>query len=230
MTSKSSRSRRPAGPARPRGPRWRRRKDARPEEILRAALEVFVTRGFAAARLDEVARRAGVSKGTIYLYFPGKEALFKAVVRQNIVPNIERAEHMVATHEGRAGDALRAIVRGLWEAVGESSLSGIPKLIIAEAANFPDLARFYYTEVASRGIGLLMRIIERGITRGEFRPVDPRYAAMAVLGSGLFAVIWKHSLYPIAGTAFDFRAFIEVHLENCIRGLSRNTDQDGSHA
>ena len=224
MPAKASRPRRPARP------RWRRRKDARPEEILRAALDVFVTRGFAAARLEEVAHRAGVTKGTIYLYFTGKEALFKAVVRQSLVPNIERAEQAVAAHRGPSGEVLAAIVRGVWETVGESALSGIPKLIIAEAANFPELARFYYTEVASRGIALLTGIIERGIARGEFRRLDPRYAAMAVLGPVLFAVIWKHSLHPISGTAFDFRAFIEVHLENYVRGLSRHTAQDGSHA
>src|SRR5688572_24336601 len=136
-------------PTRPRQPRWRRRKDARPDEILGAALDVFVPRGFAAAPLGEGARRAGVTKGTIYLYFPGKEALFKAVVRQSLVPNIARAELAVAAHPGSSGAVLGMIVRGLWQTVGESSLSGIPKLIVAEAANFPELARFYYTEVAS---------------------------------------------------------------------------------
>lgn len=233
MPSKSRRSPSPRQPRarRPRTarPRWRRRKDARPDEILAAALEVFVTRGYAAARLDEVARRAGVTKGTIYLYFPGKEALFKAVVRQSLVPNIERAEQMVAGAEDSAA-ALRAVVRRVWEVVGESALSGIPKLIVAEAANFPELARFYHTEVAGRMIRLLSGVIERGIARGEFRAVDPRYAAMAALGSGLFAVIWKHSLYPVSGVDFDFRAFIDAHLETCVRGLSRGPDQDVSHA
>lgn len=203
-----------------RAPRWRRRKDARPEEILEAALDVFVTRGYAAARLDEVARRAGVTKGTIYLYYPRKEALFQAVVRRSLVPNIERAEAMAHAHEGTAADALRALGRVWWQVVGETRLSGIPKLVVAEAANFPALARFYWTEVASRALGLVTSMVERGIKRGEFRPVDPRFATMAFMGPFMFVVIWKHSLYPVAGLQFDFRAFIDAHLENFLRGLA----------
>lgn len=206
--------------SRRRAPRWRRRKDARPDEILEAALEVFVTRGYAAARLDEVARRAGVTKGTIYLYYPGKEALFKAVVRGSLVPNIERAETMARATQGSAAETLRALGHTLWQVVGETRLSGIPKLVIAEAANFPALARFYWTEVASRALGLITSIIERGIERGEFRPADPRFATMAYMGPFMFALIWKHSLYPVAGVEFDFRAFIDAHLENFLRGLA----------
>lgn len=202
-------------------PRWRRRKEARPEEILEAALDVFVTRGYAAARLDQVARRAGVTKGTIYLYFPSKAALFKAVVRRSIVVNIERAEAASAAHAGSAADALRHLVRDLWRTVGETNLSGIPKLIIAEAANFPDLARFYWTEVASRALSLFASIIGRGVAAGEFRRVNPRFATMSVVSPMLFAVIFKHSLYPVSGAAFDFPAFIEAHLDNVLRGLAQ---------
>jgi AcrR family transcriptional regulator len=211
-------------------PRWRRRKDARPEEILQAALDVFATRGYAATRLDEVGRRAGVTKGTIYLYFPGKAALFKAVVRTSIVPLLERAEAAAAGHVGSSADALRGLLRGLWDVVGESKLSGLPKLIMAEAANFPDLARFYHDEVASRALGLIAGLIRRGTAGGEFRPVDPRAAAMAGLGSVLFAVIWKHSLHPYAGEAFDFRRYIDLHAETFLRGLASSRDQDASHA
>jgi AcrR family transcriptional regulator len=204
---------------RSRPPRWRRRKDARPEEILAAALDVFVERGYAAARLDEVARKAGVTKGTIYLYFPGKEALFKAVIRGSVVPRIERAEQAVAEHRGSAAEALRALVRAMWQTVGETNLSGLPKLIVSEAANFPDLARFYWAEVAGRMLRLLVGIVESGIARGEFRAVTPRHAALAAVAPVLFAVIWKHSLYPVSGMDFDFRAFLDAHLENFLRGL-----------
>lgn len=204
----------------PRRPRWRRRKEARPEEILDAALDVFVERGYAAARLQEVARRAGVTKGTIYLYYPSKEALFKAVVRESLVVNLERAEAAVAAHQGSAADALRNLLRTVWHTVGATKLSGIPKLIVAEASNFPELAQFYWTEVASRALNLFGSIIERGVEQGEFHPINPRFATLAGVGPLLFAVIWKHSLYPVSGLNFDFPAFLDVHLENFLRGLA----------
>lgn len=206
----------------PKRPRWRRRKEARPEEILAAALEVFAERGYAAARLDDVARRAGVTKGTIYLYFPSKEALFKAVVRQSLVLNIERAEAASAGHRGSAADMLRQLLWTVWRTVGETKLSGIPKLIVAEAANFPQIARFYWAEVASRALALVSSVIERGIAAGEFRPVNPRFATMSAVGPLLFALIFKHSLYPVSGLDFDFQAFIEAHIETFLRGLAHD--------
>src|SRR6266508_6790353 len=115
-----------------RSPRWRRRKDARPEEIVAAALDVFVERGFAAATLYDVARRAGVTKGTIYLYFESKEALFKAVVRETIVPVIAQGEALAQSFPGSARELLERLVREYWRLVGETALAGIPKLMIAE--------------------------------------------------------------------------------------------------
>jgi AcrR family transcriptional regulator len=114
-------------------PRWQRRKDARPEEIVSAALEEFVERGFAATRLDDGARRAGVTKGTIYLYFDGKEALFKAMIRQMLVPHIALGEQLLAEHQGGAADLLRALLHQWWELIGQTKAAGIPKLVIAEA-------------------------------------------------------------------------------------------------
>src|SRR5437899_825969 len=131
-------------PSKRRGkPRWQRRKDARPEEILAAALDVFVERGFARARLEEVARRAGVTKGTIYLYFKSKEALFKAVVRGTIVPVIAQGEALAQSFTGSARDLVEQLVRSYWTLVGETRLAGIPKLMMAEAATFPALTKFY---------------------------------------------------------------------------------------
>lgn len=207
---------------RPPQPRWRRRKDARPDEILDAALAVFATRGYAATRLDEVAARAGVTKGTIYLYFPGKEALLKAVVRRGIVPNIERAEAAYAAHTGSAADALRQLFGAMWRLVGDTRISGVPRLIVAEAANFPEIARFYWTEVASRALRLVSAIIERGIAGGEFRRIDPRFAAFSGVGPLLFAVIFKHTLYPVSGATLDFDAFAAAHVENYLRGLAHD--------
>ena len=132
-------------------PRWARRKDARASELTAAALDLFVERGYAATRLDDVAARAGVSKGTVYLYFDNKAELFKAVVREGIVPLIADAEAALSHYQGPSGDLLRGLILGWWQSVGQSKLLGIPKLVISEAGNFPEIAKFYADEVISRG-------------------------------------------------------------------------------
>src|SRR5262249_15956868 len=151
--------------------RWRRRKDARPAEILAAALDCFAERGFAATRMDDVAARAGVTKGTVYLYFETKEDLFKALVRSELVPNVERLE-AAATADVPPADLLRGLF-ALWAThVFPSRISVLPKLMLAEAGNFPDLAKFYLEEVVHRALALLRSILRRGVESGEFRPID----------------------------------------------------------
>jgi AcrR family transcriptional regulator len=123
-------------------PRWRRRSDARPAEIAEAALELFVEHGFAATRMEAIAKRAGVTKGTVYLYFPSKEDLFRAVVKENILPNLEQGERLVAEHTGSAAELLALLVRRSWELMQTSRTQCMPKLMLAEGKNFPELAKF----------------------------------------------------------------------------------------
>jgi len=123
-------------------PRWERRKDARPGELAAAALELFVERGFAATRLDDVAKRAGVSKGTLYLYFDSKDDLFKAVVREGIVSRIVEFEDRMRAYEGSSADLMTLLVKTWWQKIGSTKLAGITKLMMSEAANFQELARF----------------------------------------------------------------------------------------
>ncbi|MBP7523964.1 MAG: TetR/AcrR family transcriptional regulator, partial [Propionivibrio sp.] len=125
----------------------RRRKDERPSELVSAALDLFVDRGFAATRLDDVAARAGVSKGTLYLYFESKEALFRAVIEEAIVPLLAAAEDEIAGYEGGSIDLLRRLLFGWWEQIGATRLAGVPKLLIAEARNFPAVAQYYHDTV-----------------------------------------------------------------------------------
>jgi AcrR family transcriptional regulator len=206
--------------------RFERRKDARPGEILAAALELFVERGYAATRLDDVAQRAGVSKGTVYLYFDGKEELFKAVVRSGIVRAIEEAEETVATYPGSATDLLRALVAGWWQLIGSTKLSGIPKLMVAEAQNFPDLARFYYDEVIQRGSRLFQRAIERGIARGEFRSVNVDHTVRAVMAPLIMRSILQHSFLPHSGARdFDAPAYFDTLLDVILNGLRYHARQ-----
>jgi AcrR family transcriptional regulator len=198
--------------------RWRRRKEARPDEILAAALASFAERGFAATRLDDVAARAGISKGTLYLYFKGKEDLFEAVVRATLVPNIERLETLGATFEGPSAELLERLLLTLAGVAG-SEIGAIPKLVVAEAGNFPELARFYLDEVVRRGLRLIASILHRGVRRGEFRQLDIEHAAFCVFGPILLAALWKNSLEPYDEAPLDTQALARTHLDLLLRGL-----------
>lgn len=206
---------------RARAPRWRRRKDARPEEIVTAALDVFVERGFAAAKLEDVARHAGVTKGTIYLYFENKEALFKAVVRETIVPVIAKGEAMAQAFTGSARDLFERLVREYWRLVGETALAGIPKLMMAEAGNFPQLARFYYEEVVTRGHRLMTSVLERGIKQGEFRPVNLAVAAKLAMSPLMHAVVARRAFASCMPEGFDVGKYLDTHIDLYLHGIAK---------
>jgi len=204
----------------PAKPRWRRRKDARPEEIVSAALEVFADRGFAATKLEDIARRAGVTKGTIYLYFHSKEALFKALIRQTIVPVIAQGEAVAQSFTGSARELFERLVREYWRLVGETSLVGIPKLMMAEAINFPELARFYYDEVVTRGHRLMAGVIERGVKAGEFRPVNVMLAAKLAMSPLMHAVIARKAFSACMPEGFDVDSYLNTHIDLYLHGIS----------
>ena len=201
-------------------PRWRRRKDARPEEILGAALDVFADRGFAATKLEDVARKAGVTKGTIYLYFANKEALFKALVRETIVPVIAQGEAIAQSFTGSARDLFERLVREYWRLVGETALSGIPRLMIAEAHNFPELARFYYEEVVTRGHRLMAGVLERGIKAGEFRRVDLAVATKLAMAPLMHAVVARKAFAACMPESFDVGKYLDTHIDLYLHGIA----------
>jgi len=201
-------------------PRWQRRKAARPAEIVTAALEVFVQRGFAAARLEEVARRAGVTKGTLYLYFKSKEALFKAVVRETIVPVIAQGEALAQSFTGTARELVERLVREYWRLVGETELAGIPKLMMAEAATFPQLTRFYYEEVVTRGHRLMAGVIERGIKSGEFRKVDVATAAKLAMSPLMHATVARRAFASCMPEGFDVGKYLDTHIDLYLHGIT----------
>ncbi|AWL05753.1 TetR/AcrR family transcriptional regulator [Massilia oculi] len=200
-------------------PRWERRKEARPKELLASAIELFVERGFASTRLEDVARRAGVSKGTLYLYYANKEDLFKAVVRQTILPMIDDAETSVAEFDGHSADLLRHVILSWWVRIGSTKASGISKLILAEADNFPELARFYQEEVMSRRMRMISNMLERGIRRGEFRAIDVPQTAQVLIAPLLMLSTWKHTIAPCERCDLQPEAFLEAFLEITLHGL-----------
>lgn len=201
----------------PSSPRWRRRKGDRPQEIVAAALDVFAERGFAAARLDDVAARAGVSKGTLYLYFPSKEDLFKAVIRAAILPNLERAERMIAEVPGPSFALLERLLAMVAELIATTRAAIIPKLVIAEAGNFPELAAFYHREVIQRGFGLLANLLERGVARGEFRPLNLDHAVRLIAAPLLMSAVWRSAFDAVA--PLDVPALIATHRDHLRRAL-----------
>lgn len=174
-------------------PRRARRKQARPAELLEAALDLFVEKGFAATRVEEVARLAGVSKGTLFLYFSSKEELFKAVVRHNLSGQFPQWNAQLEKFEGSTPEMLRAFMSIWWERVGATKTSGLTKLIMSEAGNFPEIAAFYQQEVILPCNALIRRLLQRGIDRREFRPMNLDYAVYSVLSSMIFLMMWKHS-------------------------------------
>jgi TetR/AcrR family transcriptional regulator len=174
--------------------RRERRKEARPGELLAAALDLFVEKGFAATRAEEVAQRAGVSKGTLFLYFPTKEDLFKAVVRQNMGQTISEGVAALEDFTGTTAALIPYMMHMWWDRFGSTKASGLTKLMMSEATNFPDLAVFYYAEVIEPNHRLVRNIIQRGIDRGEFRAVDMDYAIFSILSPLIHLVTWKHSM------------------------------------
>jgi TetR/AcrR family transcriptional regulator len=171
-----------------------RRKEARPGELLDAALELFVAKGFAATRAEEVAAKAGVSKGTLFLYFKSKEELFEAVVRENIGNQISEGMAQIDSFPGATTDMLRFAMFEWWNRVGNTKASGISKLVMSEASNFPALANFYHQNVVKPGRQLIRTILQRGVDRGEFRALNMDYAVYSVIAPLMFLTMWKHSL------------------------------------
>jgi AcrR family transcriptional regulator len=198
--------------------RWRRRREARPGEILDAALACFKERGFARTRLEDVAARAGVTKGTIYLYYANKEELFEAVVRNVVVPNLDQVEASL-TEAAPAAVLLERLFSFWAQKIAPSPLSVIPKIVIGEAGNFPQLARFFLEAVPHRMLRLIASVLRRGIASGEFRPVDVDHVVYCVIGPLIFSVLWQHSLGPHDDHPLDVQAVCRAHLDLVLHGL-----------
>lgn len=199
-----------------------RRKQDRPGELLDAALDLFVEKGFAATRVEEVAARAGVSKGTLFLYFPSKEDLFKAVVRKNVVHPVTQGAAEIEHFQGNSGQLLEWMMLQWWHRYGATKASGISKLIMSEATNFPELATFYRKEVIEPGQALVRSVLQRAIDQGEFRSVDVELALHAFMAPLLFLVMWKHSMAPCCPVSEQVKPeqFITQHAQLLVRGLS----------
>lgn len=199
-----------------------RRKEARPGELLDAALDLFVEKGFAATRVEEVASRAGVSKGTLFLYFQSKEELLKAVVRENISGRFSEWNAEFLAFEGSTAEMLTHCMNVWWDRVGASRASGITKLMMSEGKNFPEIATFYQQEVVEPGQDLIRRIFQRGIVRGELRNVDLDYAVYSVIAPMVYLILAKHSpgICPHSIASVEPKKYIAAQLNTILYGFS----------
>jgi AcrR family transcriptional regulator len=170
----------------------RRAPDERPQQIIDAALAVFDERGLAGARLDDIAQRAGVAKGTIYLYFDNKEELFREVIRHTLIDRLDAARSEIAAmgRDVSATAMLRRYADSWWAFLITPGYQAVYRLVIGELHRFPDLAAFYAQEVVSRAHALMRPIVERGIATGEFRAMDP-----AVASRMMSAMFSTHALW-----------------------------------
>ena len=200
-------------------PKFRRRPADRPAEILSAALEVFAERGFQAARLEEVAKRAGVSKGALYLYFETKADLFRAVVTDAISPNIERVKAVAAADlplEQVVRMALPMLAR---QVVTDRRITGVVKLVIAESRNHPELATIWRETVVEPGIQLMSGLIAAAQARGEVRAGDPRLFAFGLMGPMVLSMVWRETFEPVGAEPIDVAALADQHLDTVLKGM-----------
>lgn len=206
------------------GPVRQRRKEARPQELLDAALSLFVEKGFAATRSDEVAVRAGVSKGTLYLYYPSKEELLKAVIQQNLSRIITEGSDLAQDFEGPTIELIALLLRTWWQRVGQQPAGGIYKVIVSEVRNFPEIGEFYREEVIRPGTELMARLLQRGIDRGELRPVAVQHVVHVLFAPLLFMALHKHSLgaCPAEGLPIEADQVIEAHIDLMLNGLCQS--------
>lgn len=211
------------------GPKWNRRKDARPGEIIEAALELFVVKGFAATKLVEIAQRAGVAKGTLYRYFDTKEDLFRAVVRHLLTDNLITVAKAASLADGKVSERLPALLRQIASNVGGSRVPAIIRMVLAESRSFPDLAGIWHDEVVSPMLVAIATIIAGGQARGEIRPGDPRLYALSILGPMVTGALYQEVFAGSDGWP-DLDALALQHAETLLHGLRVTGYQGGQHS
>lgn len=196
----------------------RRRKEARPSELTAAALALFVEKGFAGTRLDDIAMRAGVSKGTLYLYFDSKEALFKAVIEEGMVAVLATAEQRLSGFQGSATDLLQQLLSAWWEQIGCTPMAGVTKLIACESRNFPEVAHYYHEQVLARGRALLRTTLQRGVASGEFRRMDVEATIDVIMAPLLMLAISRFSL-SFCCQENTPETYLQTHFSLLLHGL-----------
>jgi AcrR family transcriptional regulator len=200
-------------------PKWNRRKEDRPAEIVEAAMDVFVEHGFAGTKLSEVAKRAGVAKGTLYLYFDTKEDLFRATARQALAANLDAMEQASTAFGGSVVDFVPVMLKRAAGRMGDGRIPGIVRMVLGESRAFPDLARIWHDEVVSRVLTLLSGMIETAQAEGNIRPGDPKLYAFSVIGPMIVGLLFHEFFGQESPHAPDLEALAIQHSEAVLRGI-----------
>lgn len=201
--------------------KWQRRKDERPTEILDAALELFGTKGFVSTKIDDIAKQAGVSKGTVYLYYPSKETLFKEMVYVLMLPRIKEVELYISNYQGKQTELLILIINRWWQTIKSSGLTGIPKLIISEADKFPDLTKFYVKEVIHRIHTIVVNVLNNGVKQNEFKKMNTALTARVIMSSLVYFSMWETSLKKYDKKDLKVEDMIEQQIKLVLDGIKK---------
>ena len=203
-----------------RGPKFRRRAEARPDEVLDAALDLFIERGFANTRVEDIAARAGLSKGAVYLYFPSKEAVLEGVVRRAMVPIASTAVDMVQNYVGDPRTIITLVMKTVAKRLTDPRTLAIPKLMMREMINFPDFAAMYRREVIDRAVPILVGLLRTGIAEGHLRPVDPELTIRSIIGPIMLHILLDEVFGIRPSGGFEIEKLIDNHLTILFDGLS----------
>jgi AcrR family transcriptional regulator len=198
--------------------KWRRRAEARPDELLDAALDEFIAKGFDAARVEDIAKRAGLSKGAVYLYFKSKEELLRALIEREVSPVLAQVGDMARQAEDPR-ETLRMIARFAGAQIAQARFMAIPLLVISISNRFPELVDFYRGEVATKAKSGVETLIKRGVKLGQFRAVDSHAGARAIIGGVLFEALWAHVLR--GPTSINTPGWLESHIDIVLNGLEK---------
>ena len=199
---------------------WTRRKEARPQEILEAALKLFVEKGYTATKIEDIARAAGVTRGTPYLYFAGKEDIFKSLIRSLLLPQLAVGATLLQEWQGSASDLLRELIHTWWRVVGATPLSALPKLMIAEGGNFPEVMAVYNDEFIAPGRGMLRHALQYGIARGEFQIDDIEYAIEVISAPIVLAMVMMNTANSCLPKDFAAERYLQCCLAVVLNGLN----------
>jgi len=201
-------------------PRWQRRAEARPEEILDAALDEFTDRGFEAARMEDIAKRAGLSKAAIYLYFPSKNALLEALIEAKVAPLAHQAQTLAAAGGDNPLLALRMLATVAAARMADAKVIAVPRLVIGVSGRFPEIADYYRSHIVERARAALEALIDAGKAKGVIRDVDTKAASRAFIGPLFFEAMWTHVLRGESAFA-NPQALIEHQFDILLNGLER---------
>ena len=203
-----------------RGPKFRRRAEARPDEVLDAALDLFIERGFASTRVEDIAVRAGLSKGAVYLYFPSKEAVLEGIVRRAMVPIASTAGEMVQNYVGDPRTIITMVMKTVAKRMTDPRIIAIPKLMMREMINFPDFAAMYRREVLDRVLPIVVGLLKTGIAEGHLRPVDPELTIRSIVGPIMLHILLDEVFGIRPGKELELERLVENHLTILFDGLS----------